>query len=71
MSFGEIGLCEPLLRAVEELNWTLPTDIQAAPAMYVQRRRRTPPIPRRLQAEAIPLILGGGDVMAGTFLIIF
>jgi ATP-dependent RNA helicase DDX1 len=38
-----IGLMPELIRAVDELQWQLPTDIQD---------------------EAIPLILGGGDVMA-------
>jgi superfamily II DNA/RNA helicase len=42
-AFEEFGVMPELIKAVEELGWTLPTDIQA---------------------EAIPLILGGGDVMA-------
>ena len=41
--FESLGLMPEILRAVEELDWLLPTDIQD---------------------EAIPLILGGGDVMA-------
>lgn len=41
--FDSLGLMPELLRAVEEMDWLLPTDIQD---------------------EAIPLILGGGDVMA-------
>ncbi|KAL4855255.1 ATP-dependent RNA helicase DDX1 [Chlorella vulgaris] len=36
-------VCPELIKAVEELDWTLPTPIQA---------------------EAVPLILGGGDVLA-------
>jgi ATP-dependent RNA helicase DDX1 len=41
--FDSLGLLPEILRAVDELDWMLPTDIQD---------------------EAIPLILGGGDVMA-------
>ena len=41
--FDALGLMPELLRAVEDLSWNLPTDIQD---------------------EAIPLILGGGDVLA-------
>ena len=41
--FESLGLMPELLRAVDELHWNLPTDIQD---------------------EAIPLIMGGGDVMA-------
>ena len=40
--FDSLGLMPELLRAVDELDWHLPTDVQD---------------------EAIPLILGGGDVM--------
>lgn len=40
--FDSLGLMPELLRAVDELQWYLPTDVQD---------------------EAIPLILGGGDVM--------
>ncbi|KAL4449436.1 hypothetical protein ABPG77_007080 [Micractinium sp. CCAP 211/92] len=42
-AFEETGVAPELIKAVEELGWTLPTPIQA---------------------EAVPLILGGGDVMA-------
>lgn len=41
--FDSLGIMPELLRAIEDLNWSLPTDIQD---------------------EAIPLILGGGDVLA-------
>jgi len=41
--FDSLGLMPELVRAVDELGWHLPTDVQD---------------------EAIPLILGGGDVMA-------
>ena len=41
--FDSLGLLPELLQAVDDLQWSLPTDIQD---------------------EAIPLILGGGDVMA-------
>ena len=41
--FDSLGLMPELLRAVDELDWFLPTDVQD---------------------EAIPLILGGGDVCA-------
>jgi len=41
--FDALGLDAAILRAIGELGWNLPTDIQD---------------------EAIPLILGGGDVMA-------
>jgi ATP-dependent RNA helicase DDX1 len=41
--FDSLGLMPELLRAVDELNWFLPTNVQD---------------------EAIPLILGGGDVCA-------
>ena len=41
--FDSLGLMPELLRAVDELEWLLPTDVQD---------------------EAIPLILGGGDVCA-------
>lgn len=39
--FHALGLLPQILRAVDELGWSLPTDVQD---------------------EAIPLILGGGDV---------
>lgn len=41
--FDSLGLMPELLRAIHDLSWYLPTDVQD---------------------EAIPLILGGGDVMA-------
>jgi hypothetical protein len=42
-AFEEFGVMPEIIKALEELGWELPRDIQA---------------------EAIPLILGGGDVMA-------
>ena len=39
--FDSIGLLPELIRGVDDLGWSLPTDVQD---------------------EAIPLILGGGDV---------
>ncbi len=44
MSFDTLGLAEPLLRAVHEQGYTVPTPIQA---------------------QAIPAVLSGGDVMGG------
>ncbi|MES2228204.1 MAG: DEAD/DEAH box helicase [Pseudomonadota bacterium] len=44
MTFDELGLAEPLLRAVHEYGYTTPTPIQA---------------------QAIPAVLSGGDVMGG------
>jgi ATP-dependent RNA helicase RhlE len=44
MTFDQLGLAEPLLRAVHEQGYTTPTPIQA---------------------QAIPAILAGGDVMGG------
>src|SRR5471032_1076648 len=44
MSFDSLGLSEPLLRAVNELGYTIPTPIQM---------------------QAIPAVLGGGDLLAG------
>ncbi|MCP9264293.1 ATP-dependent RNA helicase Ddx1 [Dirofilaria immitis] len=41
-AFEELGMLPELGRAVDEMEWTLPTDIQA---------------------EAIPAVLGGGDVL--------
>uniref|UniRef100_A0A646QIB3 ATP-dependent RNA helicase n=1 Tax=Hemiscolopendra marginata TaxID=943146 RepID=A0A646QIB3_9MYRI len=41
-AFEEMGALPEIGKAVEEMDWTLPTDVQA---------------------EAIPLILGGGDVL--------
>ncbi|CAI9552857.1 unnamed protein product [Staurois parvus] len=41
-AFGEMGVMSEIAQAVEEMDWLLPTDIQA---------------------ESIPLILGGGDVL--------
>ncbi|XP_029673182.1 ATP-dependent RNA helicase Ddx1 isoform X2 [Formica exsecta] len=41
-AFEEMGVLPEIAKAVDELDWTLPTDVQA---------------------EAIPLILGGGDVL--------
>ncbi|XP_022108756.1 ATP-dependent RNA helicase DDX1-like isoform X1 [Acanthaster planci] len=41
-AFAEFGCIEELVQAVEDIDWLLPTDVQA---------------------EAIPLILGGGDVL--------
>ncbi|KYQ90973.1 putative RNA helicase [Tieghemostelium lacteum] len=42
-AFEDLGVLPEIIRAIEELDWVLPTPIQA---------------------EAIPLILGGGDVLA-------
>ena len=44
MSFAELGLAEPIVRAVTESGYTQPTPIQA---------------------QAIPAVLKGGDLMAG------
>jgi ATP-dependent RNA helicase RhlE len=44
MTFDQLGLAEPLLRAVREQGYTTPTPIQA---------------------QAIPAVLAGGDVMGG------
>lgn len=41
-AFSEFGVMPEIVRAVEDMEWLLPTDVQA---------------------EAIPLILGGGDVL--------
>uniref|UniRef100_A0A671KVR8 ATP-dependent RNA helicase n=1 Tax=Sinocyclocheilus anshuiensis TaxID=1608454 RepID=A0A671KVR8_9TELE len=41
-AFGEMGVMPEIAQAVEEMDWLLPTDIQA---------------------ESIPLILGGGEVL--------
>ncbi|XP_014221079.1 ATP-dependent RNA helicase Ddx1 [Trichogramma pretiosum] len=41
-AFEEMGVLPEISKALEEMDWTLPTDVQA---------------------EAIPLILGGGDVL--------
>lgn len=41
-AFEEFGVLSELGKAIDEMDWTLPTDVQA---------------------EAIPLILGGGDVL--------
>ncbi|XP_070166174.1 ATP-dependent RNA helicase Ddx1 [Polyergus mexicanus] len=41
-AFEEMGVLPEIAKAVDEIDWTLPTDVQA---------------------EAIPLILGGGDVL--------
>jgi ATP-dependent RNA helicase RhlE len=44
MTFDELGLAEPLLRAVKEYGYTTPTPIQA---------------------QAIPVVLAGGDLLGG------
>ena len=44
LSFHELGLCEPILRAIADTGYTNPTPIQA---------------------KAIPLVLNGGDLLAG------
>lgn len=44
MNFTELGLAEPILRAVREEGYETPTPIQA---------------------QAIPAVLKGGDLMAG------
>ena len=44
MTFDELGLAEPLLRAVKEYGYTTPTPIQT---------------------QAIPVVLGGGDLLGG------
>ncbi|XP_048507320.1 ATP-dependent RNA helicase Ddx1 [Athalia rosae] len=41
-AFEEMGVLPEIAKAVEDMEWTLPTDVQA---------------------EAVPLILGGGDVL--------
>src|ERR1700744_2683891 len=45
MSFDSLGLSEPLVRAVHELGYTIPTPIQT---------------------QAIPAVLNGGDLLAGS-----
>ncbi|EDO25582.1 predicted protein, partial [Nematostella vectensis] len=40
--YSEFGMLPEICKAVEDMDWLLPTDVQA---------------------EAIPLILGGGDVL--------
>lgn len=44
LSFNELGLCAPILRAISDTGYTHPTPIQA---------------------KAIPLVLNGGDLLAG------
>jgi ATP-dependent RNA helicase RhlE len=44
LNFNELGLCEPILRAIADTGYTNPTPIQA---------------------KAIPLVLNGGDLLAG------
>ena len=44
LNFNELGLCEPILRAISDTGYTHPTPIQA---------------------KAIPLVLNGGDLLAG------
>ncbi|MEY3885181.1 MAG: hypothetical protein RIS87_956, partial [Pseudomonadota bacterium] len=44
VSFNELGLAEPILRAIIDAGYTSPTPIQA---------------------KAIPLVLSGGDLLAG------
>ena len=44
MTFDDLGLAEPLLRAVHEHGYDTPTPIQA---------------------QAIPMVLSGGDLLAG------
>lgn len=44
LNFNELGLCEPILRAISDTGYTNPTPIQA---------------------KAIPLVLNGGDLLAG------
>lgn len=41
-AFDRLGVMPEIVRAVEEMDWMLPTDVQQ---------------------EAVPLILGGGDVL--------
>lgn len=41
-AFAELGVCDEITEGLDEIGWSLPTDIQA---------------------EAVPLILGGGDVL--------
>jgi ATP-dependent RNA helicase DDX1 len=41
-AFAELGVCDEICEGLDEIGWSLPTDIQA---------------------EAVPLILGGGDVL--------
>lgn len=44
ITFNQLGLAEPILRAIQEVGYTTPTPIQA---------------------KAIPLVLSGGDLLAG------
>ena len=44
LNFNELGLTEPILRAINDAGYTTPTPIQA---------------------KAIPVVLGGGDLLAG------
>jgi hypothetical protein len=50
-AFEDFGIMPELIKAIEELGWELPRDVQA---------------------EVIPLILGGGDVMCvSEFVVVF
>lgn len=44
LQFSDLGLAEPILRAIADTGYTNPTPIQA---------------------QAIPLVLNGGDLLAG------
>jgi len=69
--FESLGLSEELIRAVEgDLNWLLPT-VRAGWRSNRESRSfgptlnlTNPPPSQDVQDESIPLILGGGDVMA-------
>ena len=50
-----------LIKAVEELDWTYAL---AFSSLFLEFLNALCSLPTAIQAEAIPLILGGGDVLA-------
>lgn len=71
--FESLGLSEELIRAIEgDLNWLLPTvcmyvsidPIHLYSSLFLRNRTHARTHTQDVQDESIPLILGGGDVMA-------
>jgi ATP-dependent RNA helicase DDX1 len=70
-AFEEFGVMPELIRAVEDLDWAYALVVlflfvfsRCIPNLQTMCCSRIRSIPTPIQAEAIPLILGGGDVLA-------
>jgi hypothetical protein len=61
--FGDLGIMPEILTAIDEMGWgyDIILWVVACTSLVEGRLRRR--LPRDVQDETIPLMLGGGDVM--------